>query len=108
MRFARALCSMSFAALNAQENGALFTVLASPRNPLLPRSTMARAVLTEEQVLEALSKVTDPEIGRPITELDMVKKVTIDGGNVIAEIYLTIAGCPLKDRITRDVTLALK
>ena len=62
---------------------------------------------TREQVMEALSKVADPEIGRPITELDMVKNVTIDSGNVIAEIYLTIAGCPLKDRITRDVTAAL-
>ncbi|MFN2615325.1 MAG: P-loop NTPase [Actinomycetota bacterium] len=58
--------------------------------------------------MEALSKVADPEIGRPITELDMVKNVTIDNDNVIAEIYLTIAGCPLKDRITRDVTAALR
>ncbi|HEX9774182.1 MAG TPA: Mrp/NBP35 family ATP-binding protein [Actinomycetota bacterium] len=62
---------------------------------------------TKEQVLEALSHVADPEIGKPITELDMVKQVTIDGGNVIVEVYLTIAGCPLKDRITKDVTAAV-
>ncbi|GAC1425775.1 MAG: Mrp/NBP35 family ATP-binding protein [Actinomycetota bacterium] len=62
---------------------------------------------TKEQVLEALSQVNDPEIGRPITELDMVKEVTIDGGVVVVEILLTVPGCPLKDRITRDVTAAV-
>src|ERR1041384_2192532 len=63
---------------------------------------------TKEQVLEALSGVMDPEIHRPITELDMVKEVTIDEGNVLVEILLTVAGCPLKDRIERDVTGALQ
>ena len=63
---------------------------------------------TNEQVIEALSRVNDPEIGKPITELDMVKGVTIDGGNVIVEVYLTVPGCPLKDRITRDVTAAVQ
>lgn len=38
----------------------------------------------------------------------MVKGVTIDGGNVIVEVLLTVAGCPLKDRITRDVTAAVQ
>jgi ATP-binding protein involved in chromosome partitioning len=63
---------------------------------------------TQEQVLAALATVADPEIGKPITELDMVKGVTIDGGNVIVEVLLTVAGCPLKDRITRDVTAAVQ
>ncbi|HVL32601.1 MAG TPA: Mrp/NBP35 family ATP-binding protein [Actinomycetota bacterium] len=63
---------------------------------------------TNEQIQQALSTVADPEIGKPITELDMVKNVTVDGSNVIVEIYLTIAGCPLKDRITREVTAAVK
>ena len=63
---------------------------------------------TKEQIWDALSKVADPEIGKPITELDMVKNITVDGDNVIVEIYLTIAGCPLKDRITRDVTAAVR
>src|SRR5204863_24329 len=40
-------------------------------------------------------------------ELDMVKGVTIDGSNVIVEILLTVAGCPLKDRLTKDVTAAV-
>lgn len=63
---------------------------------------------TKDQILEALSTVADPEIGKPITELDMVKEVTVDGANVIVEVFLTIAGCPLRDRITRDVTAAVK
>jgi len=63
---------------------------------------------TEAQVLEALSSVLDPEIGKPITELDMVKSVTIADGNVLVEVLLTVPGCPLKDRITRDVTDAVQ
>src|SRR5438552_2124493 len=62
---------------------------------------------TEQQLYEALATVMDPEIHKPITELDMVKGVTIDGSNVIVEILLTVAGCPLKDRLTKDVTAAV-
>ncbi|HLW16430.1 MAG TPA: iron-sulfur cluster assembly protein, partial [Actinomycetota bacterium] len=62
---------------------------------------------TEQQVHDALTTVMDPEIHKPITELDMVKGVTIDGPNVIVEVLLTVAGCPLKDRLTKDVTAAV-
>jgi ATP-binding protein involved in chromosome partitioning len=63
---------------------------------------------TIEQVTAALATVNDPEIRRPITELDMVKNVEVaaDGG-VLVEIFLTIAGCPLRDTITREVTAAV-
>ncbi|MGH2828869.1 MAG: P-loop NTPase [Actinomycetota bacterium] len=62
---------------------------------------------TRQEVMDALAGVLDPEIGRPITELDMVKEVTVDGGVVVVEVLLTVAGCPLKDRITREVTAAV-
>lgn len=62
----------------------------------------------KDAVYEALKQVIDPEIGKPITDLDMVREITIDGANVIVEVLLTVAGCPLKDRITRDVTAAVK
>ena len=63
---------------------------------------------TTEQVNEALSRVMDPEIGRPITELDMVKSVTIGTGGVVeVGIYLTVAGCPMRDAITSRVTEAV-
>jgi len=65
-------------------------------------------VITEEQVRTALSGVDDPEIGRPITELDMVRGVRVDGNDVALDIALTVPGCPLKDKITTDVTAAVK
>ena len=54
---------------------------------------------TREQVDAALAEVEDPEIHRPITELGMVKGVRIDGGAVHVDVYLTVAGCPMRDEI---------
>ncbi len=63
---------------------------------------------TPEQVTAALASVQDPEIHRPITELGMVKSVEIaDTGLVTVTVLLTVAGCPLKDKITKDVTAAV-
>src|SRR4051812_2235093 len=56
----------------------------------------------------ALATVSDPEIHRPITDLGMVKSVEVrDDGSVDVGIYLTTQGCPLRDRITSDVTTAV-
>ncbi|MCW2900269.1 MAG: hypothetical protein JWO67_2534 [Streptosporangiaceae bacterium] len=64
--------------------------------------------LTSEQVTAALATVNDPEIRRPITDLDMVKSVDIQpDGTVLVGIFLTVAGCPLRDKITNDVTAAV-
>ncbi len=63
---------------------------------------------TKEQVLDALSRVLDPEIGRPITELDMVRDVHVSDGTVTVDVLLTVPGCPLKDRINREVTAAVE
>jgi ATP-binding protein involved in chromosome partitioning len=63
---------------------------------------------TVEQVQAALADVNDPEIKRPITELGMVKSVDVaESGRVSVEVYLTVAGCPMRDTITRDVTAAV-
>src|SRR5438876_12387863 len=51
---------------------------------------------SREQVYEALSKVIDPELRKPVTELDMVRDIRIDGGRVEITIALTVAGCPLR------------
>ena len=60
------------------------------------------------QVTQALAGVSDPEIHRPITELGMVKNVDIAAdGSVRVDVWLTVAGCPLRDKITRDVTAAV-
>jgi ATP-binding protein involved in chromosome partitioning len=60
-----------------------------------------------DAVRAALATVNDPEIRRPITELDMVKDVRVDGGIVRVDVYLTVAGCPMKDRLTTDVKAAV-
>jgi ATP-binding protein involved in chromosome partitioning len=63
---------------------------------------------TLEQVNAALATVNDPEIKRPITDLGMVDSVEIDdAGLVHVTVLLTVAGCPLKDTINRDVTAAV-
>src|SRR6201982_405680 len=61
-----------------------------------------------QRVTQALDGVQDPEIHRPITELGMVKNVEVGAdGAVLVEVYLTVAGCPVRDTITRDVTAAV-
>src|SRR3954464_1796351 len=60
---------------------------------------------TAEQLTAALSTVIDPEIRRPITEIGMVKSAAVDAdGLARVGIYLTVAGCPRKETLTRDVT----
>ncbi|MGY2875955.1 ATP-binding protein involved in chromosome partitioning [Marmoricola sp. URHA0025 HA25] len=61
-----------------------------------------------EQIHAALATVNDPEIKRPITDLGMVESVDVDDtGKVSVKVLLTVAGCPLKDTINRDVTAAV-
>src|SRR5215218_7359730 len=60
---------------------------------------------TLDLVREALARVDDPEIRRPITELGMVRDVVVGAdGRVTVTVDLTTQGCPLKETITRDVT----
>ncbi|WP_395639371.1 P-loop NTPase [Pseudolysinimonas sp.] len=63
--------------------------------------------MTEAAVRAALGRVVDPEIRRPITELDMVREVVVDGGAATVGIALTIIGCPAADTIERDVRAAV-
>jgi len=68
-------------------------------------SMTATTVVTEEQIRAALARVQDPEIRRPITEIGMVKSVAVDAvGAATVAIYLTVAGCPLKDKLRTDIT----
>jgi ATP-binding protein involved in chromosome partitioning len=67
-----------------------------------PVSTISDAIQA------ALATVNDPEIRRPITELGMVRSAEIgDDGVVRVELLLTIAGCPLKDKLRTDITAAV-
>ncbi|BCJ36851.1 iron-sulfur cluster carrier protein [Actinocatenispora thailandica] len=59
----------------------------------------------EPQIRTALSKVQDPEIRRPITELDMVRSIDIEAdGGVTVGLLLTVAGCPLRDTLQNDIS----
>jgi len=61
-----------------------------------------------EQIRAALATVNDPEIRRPITDLGMVDSVDVgEDGAVAVKVLLTVAGCPLKSTIDRDVRAAL-
>jgi ATP-binding protein involved in chromosome partitioning len=68
----------------------------------------APAATSEAALQSALATVNDPEIRRPITDLGMVKSALVrpDGVAEIA-ILLTVAGCPLRDKLRSDITLAV-
>ena len=62
----------------------------------------------EKSIRTALAKVIDPELRKPITELNMVKGISVaDGGAVHVEIYLTTDACPKKTEITERVVAAV-
>src|SRR5438067_7915782 len=68
----------------------------------------APATSMESAIRDALATVEDPEIHRPITDLDMVESVAIDRtGAVRLGILHTMAGCPLRDKLRSDITAAV-
>ncbi|MER3412080.1 MAG: hypothetical protein C4305_07175, partial [Thermoleophilia bacterium] len=60
-------------------------------------------MLSRDQVMEALSRVIDPELQRPVTDLDMVREVRVDGSEVAVTIALTVPGCPLRASFQEQV-----
>jgi ATP-binding protein involved in chromosome partitioning len=62
---------------------------------------------SRDEILKALEQVIDPELRRPVTELDMVRDVRIDGGEVAVTIALTVAGCPLRSSFEQQVAEVL-
>ena len=62
---------------------------------------------SRDEILKALEQVIDPELRRPVTELDMVRDVEMHDGVVALTIVLTIAGCPLRASFETQVEQAL-
>ena len=58
---------------------------------------------SRDEILTALGKVIDPELRQPVTDLDMVRDVEIQGGEVSVTIALTVAGCPLRSSFEDQV-----
>jgi ATP-binding protein involved in chromosome partitioning len=68
----------------------------------------APATTVEAEIRAALGGVQDPEIRRPITDLGMVRSVDVSAdGEARIGILLTVAGCPLRDKLTSDITAAV-
>lgn len=63
--------------------------------------------LSREKVLDALTRVIDPELNRNLVELGMVRQVEIGGPRVRVQLALTFAGCPLKDQIVAEAKEAV-
>jgi len=59
------------------------------------------------EIHKALATVSDPELHRPIPELGMVESVEFEGGIASIKILLTISGCPMRDRLEKDVRAAV-
>jgi len=62
---------------------------------------------SRDEILKALEQVVDPELKRNVVELDMVRDVRIEGGDVTVAIALTVAGCPLRSSFEEQVAKAL-
>ncbi|GAB3128966.1 P-loop NTPase [Tsukamurella serpentis] len=66
------------------------------------------SAVTEDAIRSALATVNDPEIGRPITELGMVKSVAVAAdSSVDVGVYLTTSGCPMREQISERVRTAV-
>ncbi|MGR6741405.1 Mrp/NBP35 family ATP-binding protein [Microbacterium sp. F1-18] len=59
--------------------------------------------MSADAVRAAVAAVRDPELRKPLGELDMVRDIAVEGGHARVGIALTIVGCPAADRIERDV-----
>ena len=63
---------------------------------------------SHDDLITALATVLDPEIRKPITELNMVAAAAVDAtGRARIDVLLTVPGCPMKEQLTRDVTAAV-
>ena len=64
--------------------------------------------LTGEHVRDALRTVLDPDLGKDLVTLGMVKDIRVTGDDVIVAIELTTPACPLKDKIRDDIEQAIR
>lgn len=59
-------------------------------------------MLTSDLVMQALSSVQDPELGRDLVSLNMIRDLVIKDDTIAFTLQLTIPGCPLKDHMAKD------
>src|SRR5436190_9286132 len=64
--------------------------------------------MTTEKILEALSNVQEPDLGKDLVTLNMVKDIEINGNDVSFTVVLTTPACPMKDMISNACVNAIK
>ncbi|TMI62023.1 MAG: Mrp/NBP35 family ATP-binding protein [Bacteroidetes bacterium] len=64
--------------------------------------------MTEQKILEALSNVQEPDLGKDLVTLNMIKDLTVNGNDVSFTIVLTTPACPMKDMMSTAATNAIK
>ena len=64
--------------------------------------------MTENDILQALSTVQEPDLKKDLVTLNMIRDVEIDGDNISFTVVLTTPACPLKDLIASDCVKAIK
>src|SRR5687767_9936517 len=64
--------------------------------------------MTQEDILKALGNVQEPDLGKDLVTLNMVKDIVIDGNNVSFTVVLTTPACPMKDLIKNACENAVK
>ncbi len=64
-------------------------------------------MMTQDQVLKALSYVDDPDLNKDLVTLGMIQKVEIEGLKVAFDLVLTTPACPMKESIARACTTAI-
>jgi ATP-binding protein involved in chromosome partitioning len=64
--------------------------------------------MTEEQILSALSNVQEPDLGKDLVALNMIKDIVIDGDHVSFTVILTTPACPMKDMMRGACENAVK
>lgn len=65
------------------------------------------AIADQDVIRQALAQVEDPELHQPLIDLGMIGDIAVSGGEVTVRVLLTIAGCPLRQTLTADVTHAV-
>jgi len=70
--------------------------------------TKISVYMTEADILKALSNVQEPDLGKDLVTLNMVKDITIDGNDVSFTIVLTTPACPMKDMMSNASINAVK
>lgn len=64
--------------------------------------------MTQDDILKALSRVQEPDLGKDLVTLNMVRDIEINGNEISFTVVLTTPACPLKDKIGKDCIAAIK